>query len=138
MDIKPLKPSQLVVEFRSRLRITVRQVNRSNQNSLNSGLNVAGLVVLRISRQARAGKHWSVISRENSYTIPRTLSLPDCFVLNRSKSVCGKGPLLRLQFLKANHIRLGFGQPGHDIVDTLIYIVNVKGRDFHEGLSIRL
>ena len=112
MENKALKPGQLVVEFRSRLGIAVGQINGSDQNSPYSGLDVAGLVVLRISGQTGAGKHRSVMSREDSYPIPGALTLPDRFVPKSLKSICGKGPLLRLQFLKANHVWLSLCQPG--------------------------
>jgi hypothetical protein len=46
--------------------------------------------------------------------------------------------LLGLQFLKTNHIWLGFGQPGQKIVQTFIDIVNVKGRDFQRSLCSRI
>jgi hypothetical protein len=47
MGNEALKPSQLVVEFRSRLRIPVGEVDGSDQDSLNSPFDVAGLVIFR-------------------------------------------------------------------------------------------
>ena len=108
MGCEALKPSQLVGEFRPRLRISVGEVDGREQDSLNSCLNIAGLVVLRIPWQACASQHGSVVSRKNGYTISGTLPLPDCFVPESSKGIHGKGFLLRLEFLETNHVRLSF------------------------------
>ena len=85
MGNQALKPGQLVVEFRSRLRIPVGEVDGSDQDSLNGRFDVAGLVILRISRQTCAGQHGSMVSRENGHTVPGTFPLPDCFVPETSQ-----------------------------------------------------
>src|SRR5882672_11447233 len=85
MGNEALKPGQLVVEFRSRLRIPIGEVDGSDQDSLNSGFDVAGLVIFRISRQTCAGQHGSVVSRENRHAVPGTLPVPDCFVPESSQ-----------------------------------------------------
>jgi hypothetical protein len=43
-----LKPGQLVIEFRSRLRIPVGEVDGSDQDSLNRRFNVASLLIFRM------------------------------------------------------------------------------------------
>jgi len=91
MGNEALKPGQHVVEFRSRLRIPVGEVDGSDQDSLNSRFDVAGLVIFRIPRQACAGQHGSVVSRENG-TPFRNAPLPDCFVPESSKGIQGKAP----------------------------------------------
>ena len=48
-----LKPGQLVIEFRSRLRIPIGEVDGSDQDSLNRRFNVASLMIFRISRVPR-------------------------------------------------------------------------------------
>ena len=108
MGNKALKPGQLVVEFRSRLRIPVGEVDGSDQDSPNSRFDVAGLVIFRVSRQACTGQHGSVVSRKNGHAVPGTLPLPDCFVPESSKGIHGKGVLLRLELLETNHVRLSF------------------------------
>jgi len=90
-----LKPGQLVVEFRSRLRIPVGKVDGSDQDSL-------------ISRQTCASEHGSVVSRENGHDVPGALPLPDCFVPESPKGVHGKGFLLCLELLETHHVRFSF------------------------------
>ena len=46
------EPGQLVIELRTGLRIAVRKVDGSDQDSIYSRLDVARLAVLRITRQA--------------------------------------------------------------------------------------
>src|SRR4029077_19758043 len=133
MGNEALKPGQLVVEFRSRLRIPVGEVDGSDQHSLNGRFDVAGLVIFRISRQACASQHGSVVSRENGYAVPGTLPLPNCLVTEISKGVDGKGSVLRLELLETNHVRLSFGQPSQEVIQTLIDVFNVEGCDFQQA-----
>src|ERR1700686_1580674 len=98
----------LVIEFRSRLRIPIGEGDGSDQNSLNRRFNVASLMIFRISRQTCASQHGSVVSRENGDPVPGALPLPDCFVPESSKGVHGKGFLLCLELLEANHVRFSF------------------------------
>src|SRR5262245_25073421 len=109
MGSEAFEPGQFVLEFWSRLWIPVGQVDGSDQESMNSGLNVAGLVVFGIARQACTGQHRSVVSSENGNAIPRTLPLPDCFVAKIAQGTDGKCPRFRLELLETDHIRLSFG-----------------------------
>src|SRR5258708_5115790 len=133
MGNEALKPGQLIVEFRSRLWISVGEVNGSDQDSLNSRFDVASLVISRISRQACAGQHGSVVSRENCDAVPGTLPLPDCFVAESPKGIHGKGSLLSLELLETHHVRFSFGQPSQKVVEPLIDVVDVEGGDFHQA-----
>src|ERR1700722_7650022 len=131
-----LKPGQLVIEFRSRLRIPIREVDGSDQDSLNRRFNVASLPIFRImpfriSRQACAGLHANLVSRENGPAVPGALALPDCFVPESPKGLHGKGSLLCLELLQTHHVRLSFRQPSQQVVEPLIDVVNVEGGDFH-------
>ena len=109
MGNEAFKPGQLIVEFRSGLRIPIGEVDGSNQNSVNSRFDVARLVILRISRQAYTGQHGIVVSRESGYAVPGPLPLPDRFVPGSPKGIRGKLSLLRLELLETNHVRLSFG-----------------------------
>src|SRR3954454_15116384 len=51
MALEAREPVELVVEFRSRLRIAVRQVDAGDDDTAYRGLDVAGLVIGRLSRQ---------------------------------------------------------------------------------------
>src|SRR6266568_8094407 len=88
-----LKPRQLVIEFRSRLRIPIGEVDGSDQDFLNRRFNVASLMIFRISRQTCASQHGNVVSRENSHAVPGALASPDCFVPESPKGIHGKGSL---------------------------------------------
>jgi hypothetical protein len=103
-----LKPGQLVIEFRSRLRIPVGEVDGSDQDSLNRRFNVASLMIFRVSRQACAGQHGNVVSRENGHAVPGALPLPDCFVPESPKGIHGKGFLFCLELLETHHVRFSF------------------------------
>ena len=54
MADQPLDPGELVVEFRSGLRVAVRRVERGDQHAVDRGLDVAALRVVRIARQLGA------------------------------------------------------------------------------------
>jgi hypothetical protein len=70
MGNEAFKPGQFVIKFGPRLRVPIGKVDRSDQDSLNSCFDVAGLLILRISRQACASQYGSVVSRKNSYAVP--------------------------------------------------------------------
>jgi hypothetical protein len=108
MGNEALKPGQLVIEFRSRLRIPIGEVDGSDQDSLNRRFNVTSLIIFRISRQACSGQHGNVVSRENGHAVPGALPMPDCFVTESSQGVHGKGFLLCLELLETHHVRFSF------------------------------
>jgi hypothetical protein len=108
MGNEALKPGQLVIEFRSRLRIPIGEVDGTDQDSLDRRFNVAGLMILRISRQACASQHGNVVSRENGHAVPGALALPDCFVTESPKGIHGKRLLLCLELLETHHVRFSF------------------------------
>src|SRR5437016_11386936 len=105
MGNEALKPCQLVIEFWSRLRIPIWEVDGSDQKSVNSGLDVAGLAIFTISRQVCTGQHRSAVSRENGHPVPGTLPLPDCFVPEISEGMRGKRSRFSLELLETNHVR---------------------------------
>jgi hypothetical protein len=51
---------------------------------------------------------------------------------NASLEITGKGSLLRLELLETNHVRLSFGQPSQQVIQPIIDVVNVEGRDSHQ------
>ena len=56
----------------------------------------------------------------------------ECFVPESPKGIHGKGFLLCLELLETNHVRLRFGQPGQEVIEPLVDVVNVEGGDFHQ------
>ena len=90
------------------MRIPIREVNGSDQDSPNGSFNVASLMVFRISRQTCASQHGNVVSRENGHAVPRALPMPDRFVPESPKGVHGKCVLLCLELLETHHVRFRF------------------------------
>ena len=52
MSGEPLKPVQLIIEFRPRRGVAIRQVDRGNDEALDPDLEVARLPVVLVARQA--------------------------------------------------------------------------------------
>jgi hypothetical protein len=40
--------------------------------------------------------------------------------------------LLRLEFLEANHIGLGFDKPGNKVIQALVDVIDVERGDFQD------
>src|SRR5690348_8209291 len=117
------EPGQLVIELRTGLRIAVREIDRSDQDSIYGRLDVACLAIIRIARQACAGQHRIAVSREDRHSVPGTLALPDSTIAEGSKGLRGKCVLLGLEFLETNDIGLGFGEPSHEVLQPLVDII---------------
>ena len=43
--------------------------------------------------------------------------------------------MLGLEFLKADHVRLGLGEPGEQVLEALVDVVDVEGGEFHGVVS---
>ena len=52
-------------------------------------------------------------------------------IAKRLKGCRGKRVLLGLEFLEAHDVRFGFGKPGQKILQPLVDVVDVEGRDLH-------
>src|SRR5579862_1115519 len=132
MGSQALEPGQLVTELRTRLGISVRQVNGRNQDAVHSGLDIARLTILGLSRQRRARQNRGATSRQNCHAIPGTFAFPDCLVPQFLKRMLWKRSLFRLELLKTNDVRPGSGKPGQKVLEPLVDVVNVEGGNFHE------
>src|SRR6185369_9504650 len=60
-----VEPGQFVVELRTWLWIAIREIEGSDQDAIHSRLDVASLVVLRITGQAGPSQHRILVSRED-------------------------------------------------------------------------
>ena len=69
-------PFDAIVELRPRLRIAVRSVDRSNDETIDSSLNVARLLVARIARKFLPGQHGLLSAGKDGNAVPRFLPLP--------------------------------------------------------------
>ena len=95
------------------------------------GLDVAALAVVRVARQLVARENGRPDARQDRDTVPRLLAAPDRVVAGLSDGLFRKLGLRRLQLLKANDVRLSLRQPGQQVGQTAIDVVDVEGRDQH-------
>ena len=70
MCVQPVHPGELVIEFRSRPRIAVGQIEIADQQTANRRLNVAALHILGITGQAAAGLHRLADAAEDCDPVP--------------------------------------------------------------------
>ena len=113
MSRQPVEPAQLVVESRAGRRISVGQIQATNQYPIYRCLDVAAVRVIRIARQATTRFHRRLVARKYSDTVPALLAMPDCAVTGFPDCGLGKFIVRGLQLLQTGDIRLGFGQPAH-------------------------
>jgi hypothetical protein len=131
MGDEPIEPGELVVEFRTGLRVAVGCVERGDDHAVHRCLDVAALPVAQIARQRGAGDDRSRVTRENGDAVPGLLSAPDRLVAG-ARDVRGREyPVAHLQFLQADDVRRGLAEPGQEIGQPPLDIVNVEGGDFH-------
>ena len=78
-------------------------------------LDVAALLVVGVARQVVAGQHRLGASREDGDAVPGRLALPHRAIAGIGKCGARKLPVARLQLLQADHVGLGFGQPGQQV-----------------------
>ena len=71
---QPVGLFDLVIEFRARPRIAVRQIERRDQNAVDGRLHIPALLVTRIAWERIADQNGLGISRENRYAIPGPLT----------------------------------------------------------------
>ena len=90
MPDQPFEPGELVVEFRSRLRIAVGQIDRGDDDAVDGGFDIAALEILGIARQVDGGQHRFVSSCEDCDAVPVLLAAPDCRVARVAKAASGK------------------------------------------------
>ena len=125
-----LEPSQLVVEFRTRPRIAVGQVDRSEDHARYRRLDVAGLRVGRVAGKIDGGDHrLASAASQDRDAVPAALPAPRRGVTRVAQSVDGKGALLRLEFLQTDHIGLRRREPRQQVRQALVDVVDIEGRD---------
>jgi len=67
----------------------------------------------------------------------RSAPLPDWFVTEGPKGIHGKGSLLCLEILKANHVRFSFRLPSQEVVEhRLLMLLMLKVATFTKSLSV--
>ena len=68
--VQPLHPAQLVVEFRTRLRVAVGQIEAADDDAVDCRLDVAAMVVVRIARQAAPVLHRLDAAGQDRHAVP--------------------------------------------------------------------
>src|SRR4029079_8382829 len=122
-----------------RLRVSIRQVDASDQHPVYRSFDIACLGIPRIPRQAGSREHRVAFPRQDRYAVPGAFAKPDSAIAEVTKSTCRKCPLLDFEFLKANDVGLFPCEPSRQIVQTLVDVVDVKSGDLQwPGLSRRL
>src|SRR6202022_3704316 len=130
------EPGQFVVELRTGLRISVRQVDGSDQHTIYRRFDIACLAILRIPRQAGSRHHRIALPRKDRNAVPGAFALPDSAIAEVTKGACRKCSLLYLELLEANDVGLRPCEPGREIMQTLVDVVGVENGDLQwSGLS---
>ena len=64
--------------------------------------------------------------------------MPDRTIAKGSKGMRWKCPLLGLELLEANDVWLRFGEPGHEVVQAFVDVVDVESDDLQSsGLNLK-
>ena len=133
MTNQSFKPGQFVLEFGAGLRVSIGKIDGRDQNSLNSRLDIAGLLILKIARQTRPGQHRGLISGEDSQPVPRALTFPHSFISRRSDGLYRKRSLLGLELLQADHVWSFLFQSGQKIIQPFVDVIYVERGNFHDA-----
>ena len=131
MSRQAFEPAELVVELRPGRRIAVGQVEAADQHAVHRCLDVAAVRVVGVARQAAAGLDRLGASREDGHAVPAFLAVPNCTVAGLADRGF-REPLARgLEFLQADHVRQGVGQPAQQHWQAPVDAVDVEGRYPH-------
>ena len=71
---------------------------------------------------------------ENGDAVPAFLAVPDGPVAGLADRRLGKFLLRCLEFLQANHVRVGLGQPSQQHRQSAVDAVDIEGRELHAAL----
>ncbi len=87
-----------------------------------------------VARQPTPGLGRIGAPGEDCDAIPTLLAVPDRAVAGVTKGRSREPLLRRLQFLQADDVRRGLGEPAHEHRQTAIDAVDVEGSDLHPSL----
>jgi hypothetical protein len=135
---QPLRPSELVVEFRARLRIAVRSVEACDEDAVDSGFEIARLDIGWVAREFRPRKDGLGAASENGDAVPRFLPPPNRAIAGGLDGASRKIRIGRFQLLQTDDVRRFLAQPMQQIGEPLIDVVDVVGRDLHGGGALPL
>ena len=135
MFLQPFEPAQLVIEFRARRRIAVRQIETSDDQAIDRRFDVAAVRIIGIARQTAADQRRLPGTLQDRYPVPGFFPMPDGAVTGIADRCRRKFLVRRLQLLKACDIRRGAPEPIKQIGETSVDAVDVVGRDPHASSS---
>src|SRR5205814_7463900 len=73
-----------------RLRVSIRQVDGSDQHPVYGRFDIACLAIVRIPRQAGSGQHRVAIPRQDRNAVPGAFAKPDSAIAEVAKGTCRK------------------------------------------------
>src|SRR5262249_7687210 len=125
------QPGELVIEFRTRLWISIWCVDGRYDHPLYRRFDVTTFCVADIPGQPRTRQDWCGAAREDCDAIPALLSPPDSLVARAAYRVRRKLRVRRLELLQADYVRFSNTDPIKKIGEALVDVVDVEGRNFH-------
>jgi hypothetical protein len=91
----------LVIELRTRLRVSIRKVNGRDQHAVYRRFDIARLTIPSIPRQAGSRQQRVALPRQDRDPVPGTFARPDSAIAEFTKGVCRKSSLINLELLEA-------------------------------------
>jgi hypothetical protein len=131
MSRETIQPSELVGEFRTRLRISVWCIKRRYDNTFYCRFDLTTFCVAEIAGQRSSRQNRRCPTREDGDAIPSLLAPPDGFVTRPAYCVRWKLRIRRLELLEADHVRFSDTKPMQKICEALIDVVDVERGNFH-------
>jgi len=128
---EPPEPCELVVEFRARLRIAVRQIEAADDDAIDGGFDVARLFVVAVPGQLVADRHRIGVARQDGDAVPAFLSAPHRAIAGLVDGFDRKILIGRFQLLQGHDIGLCLPQPSQQVRQAPVDIVDVERCDFH-------
>jgi len=108
---QPFEPTQLIVEFRSRGRVTIGQVETANANAVDNRFNITAMDIFQITGKRPPDLPDFSFTRQDGYAIPTLLPVPERMITCVRNSFLRKFFLGRFQLLQTNDIRRCFAEP---------------------------
>ena len=135
---QPFEPSQFVIEFWTRLGITIGQIEAADDHAAHCSFEIATVGVVFTAREATPNFERVQPFGENGHAVPRGLSVPDGSVTRRAEVVDRKCRIGRLQFLQTGHIRPFPFQPFEQRRQSGADAVDIESGDFKDIHEVRL
>ncbi len=130
---QPFEPGELVLEFRSRLRVAVGQIQTADQHAMHRGLDVAALLVAVVAGQPTPAFDRIGPARQDCHAVPRFLAVPDRAISGGTNGIGRKTGIGGLQFLQADDIRRLALEPFQQCRQAGANAIDIERGDFQHG-----